>query len=338
MPLVSIIVPVHNSERYLVNTINSILHQDFADFELIIVDDGSKDRSGEICDGFLKVDSRIKVFHQFNAGPSRARNKGIEYACGKYLALVDADDKVESRWLSSMVQAAEEDQLDLVCTGYKKVSVSGEELQIKSEVSINSYLLEGKKNIMAHFDTMLSSGVFNQFWNKLYRSDLVKGHMIIDEQFNIGEDFVFNLNYISKCNRIGMLDCALYNYVINFSGLTHRYRENKFQILSELNQKLKDFLEKNDLRTEIADYRLIRTCFSCFMELFHKEANFPLFKKLEYVEIILNDESILNVTKHFKPRRFVEKCLFSILKSRSSLIILMFSWLFFTIKYKIVRH
>lgn len=103
-PKISVIVPVYNAEKYLHRCIDSILNQTFPDFELLLIDDGSKDQSGEICDEYAKKDSRVKVFHKENGGVSSARNVGIDNAVGEYICFCDSDDWVEKTWLLSFFE------------------------------------------------------------------------------------------------------------------------------------------------------------------------------------------------------------------------------------------
>ena len=118
---VSIIVPIYNAENSIELTIDSILNQNYKDFELILINDGSKDNSGLICNRFAAVDKRIKVIHQNNSGAAFARNIGIKIAKGKYIAFVDADDILKEDWLSTMIEPMMDHNTDLICTWYKKI-------------------------------------------------------------------------------------------------------------------------------------------------------------------------------------------------------------------------
>ena len=128
IPKISVIVPVYNVEQYLPRCIDSILNQTFTDFELLLIDDGSTDGSGAICDEYARKDSRIRVFHKENGGVSSARNLGLYNAKGKYIAFIDADDWVESRSLPAFVKALEKCESDVVLTHYRTVNITtGEE-------------------------------------------------------------------------------------------------------------------------------------------------------------------------------------------------------------------
>ena len=125
MPEFSVIIPVYNVEKYLGKCIDSILAQTFRDYELILIDDGSLDKSGEICEQYAMKDSRIVVVHQKNGGVSAARNTGIDKAQGRYITFIDSDDSVENNYLSSMYTISED--IDLVIGGIKHIEINGNE-------------------------------------------------------------------------------------------------------------------------------------------------------------------------------------------------------------------
>ena len=119
--MISAIVPAYNVEKYLERCVNSILIQTYENFEIILVDDGSKDQSVEICDKFAQEDNRIKVIHKENGGLSSARNAGMKIAEGKYIVFIDSDDDIEPNMFELMLQAAEENKADFVMTDYIRI-------------------------------------------------------------------------------------------------------------------------------------------------------------------------------------------------------------------------
>ena len=121
MPVFSVIIPVYKVEKYISRCIESVLKQSFSDFELLLVNDGSPDKSGIICDEYAKKDQRIKVFHKENGGVSSARNIGIKNACGKYIVFIDSDDEVERNYLECMNGY----ESDFVIAGVKEIDVHG---------------------------------------------------------------------------------------------------------------------------------------------------------------------------------------------------------------------
>ena len=139
-PLISVIVPIYNVEQYLENCINSILNQTYRNLEVILVDDGSPDNCGKICDRYSDKDPRIKVIHKLNGGLSDARNKGIDTAEGEYLTFVDSDDTILPEMIDKLYQRIVIDQSDLAFCGYQQVNQKGDVL---SEVYLEDNLLYG---------------------------------------------------------------------------------------------------------------------------------------------------------------------------------------------------
>lgn len=187
MPFFSIIIPVYKTEAYLENCIESIRRQSYADFELILVDDGSPDNCPKICDNYKTMDKRIVVIHKENGGVSSARNCGIEVAKGKYIWFVDSDDYVEPFSLERIYLAHKKENADIYF-----FNIHGE-----STACCNT------------FDAFLQNYYFKYVvgfapWNKIYRTDIIKKNMLyFDEQETIGEDLLFNLAYYNVLFRKG---------------------------------------------------------------------------------------------------------------------------------------
>ena len=186
MPKISIIVPVYNTEKYISNCIESILKQKEKDFELLLIDDGSKDQSGRICDTYATKDDRIKVIHKKNGGVSSARNLGIDHAKGEMIFFIDSDDTVGPDYLKNLEIIDDE---DFVQSGVKILE--------------NDYL----KPIMTHEDIFKD---YNQFWMQsrqqwpsmccLSKKVIEENHLRFDTNLKMGEDGLFNQIFISKCS------------------------------------------------------------------------------------------------------------------------------------------
>ena len=204
---VSIIVPVYNAQKYLKRCLDSIRIQSYKDFEVILIDDGSIDNSGEICDLYCSLDSRFKVMHQENLGVSVARNKGIELATGKYLIFIDSDDEVMPNMLEEMVSYINEYDTDVLISGITFVK---EGKKIKDVMpKITGYCTDDIWNYIATDDT----GIFGYISNKLYKTKIIKDNNI---NFNVNrkiqEDLEFALKVYSVCNNFYLLDKSYYLY------------------------------------------------------------------------------------------------------------------------------
>lgn len=213
---VSIVAPVYNIGKYLPSFIDSVIVQTYPNWELLLVDDGSTDESGHICDDYLRIDSRIRVIHQPNEGVSSARNAGIKEASGDWLLLPDADDFLSRDALETLLSYAKED-VDLVCAAYTRY-VQGELVpeRVISEtkkVSVSEYVdeigcLTGARNIDRYC------------WNKLFRLSLIKSHNILfHEGLSNCEDILYVYQYLSRCpQEIQCVSYKMYTYFRRSTG------------------------------------------------------------------------------------------------------------------------
>lgn len=202
MEKISVIVPVYNSERFLHRCIDSVLVQTYTDFELLLIDDGSTDSSGEICDLYAQKDDRIKVLHKSNGGVSSARNIGLDIASGEWITFIDSDDWVSEQYLEKLSLGF---QFDLVISYAKCFGKYGEILQKKYlSKCIDSKDIE---ILFLEYDLNWQTSP----WAKLYRRDLCDNLRFV-EGMHIGEDLVFLYTYIMKCRKICVLSDANYNY------------------------------------------------------------------------------------------------------------------------------
>ena len=192
-PKVSIIVPVYNAEKSLARCVDSILNQEFRDFELILMDDGSKDRSGEICDGYARADARVVVVHKENTGVSDTRNQAIARARGTFLQFVDSDDWLTADATKLMVRAAEETGCDMVIADFYRVV--GEMVSQKGDIDADQVI--GREAFVGFMMENPADYYYGVLWNKLYRRSLVEAHGIrMDAKLSWCEDFLFNLEYV----------------------------------------------------------------------------------------------------------------------------------------------
>lgn len=249
--MVSIIVPAYNCIKSLEYCARSIQQQTYTDFELILVDDGSIDGSGKLCDKFAAADSRIKVIHKPNGGVSSARNAGIDAATGKYITFCDSDDYLEPDYLETLVQTAKSnpDCGHIWCcfqtvTGYQKENAA------PNYTSTKSLLCYTLQDYMSLHEMWLDA----EPWNKLYRTDIVQTAKVrFPEDLSLGEDWLFNLAYIdaSANEKIVVVTEPLYNYIRgNDESLDSKYRKDLLDIYRRLNDTCLSYLRKWKLPTE----------------------------------------------------------------------------------------
>ena len=209
-PKVSIIVPVYKAESFLSRCVDSILNQEYRDFELLLVDDGSPDSSGDICDSYAANDSRVRVIHQANSGVSAARNHAIEEARGTYLQFLDSDDWITPDATKLLVRSAEDFQADLVIADFYRVI--GERVSHKGDIDEDEVI--SREEFAEHMMENPADYYYGVIWNKLYRRDLIEQHHLrMNPNINWCEDFMFNLEYIRYANRFYALKTPIYYYV-----------------------------------------------------------------------------------------------------------------------------
>lgn len=261
MPTVSIIVPVYNAEKGIKRCIDSILNQEYEDFELIVVDDGSKDSSPEILDEYAKNDNRVKVIHKKNGGVSAARNQALDIATGTFVQFLDADDWIPDNSTKMLVREAEDKKVDLVVGDFFRVV--GNNVSRKGSIISNDILsLQQFAEMMMESPSDFYYGVL---WNKLYKNDILKEYCIrMDEDLSWCEDFIFNLEYLLHVKSVIALQVPVYYYVKTEGSLV-----SKSMTLTKLvDMKTNVFSYYNDFYKNVFDeeqYRKARLSIAGFL-------------------------------------------------------------------------
>lgn len=204
--MISVIVPVYNAEKYIRETIHSILNQDFADFEILLINDGSKDKSLEICNELALKYPQIRVFEQKNSGVSAARNKGLLEARGEYIAFADADDLLEKDMLSTLYNCAKEYNADVVSCGAGLVE---DGKIIKEEYGTNTIKVYDSNEALKFF--LAGNRVNIGVWTKLFKKDLIKDITFLKDK-RINEDKLFIFEALMKANKFVVYDVTKYLY------------------------------------------------------------------------------------------------------------------------------
>lgn len=224
--MISIIVPVYNAEKYLRETIHSILNQDFCDFELLLINDGSKDKSLEICNEVAQKYPQIRVFNQKNSGVSAARNKGLLEAKGEYISFVDADDLLEADMLGVLYRCAKEYNADVVSCGAGLVE---DGKIVKEEYGTNTLKIYDSNEALKFFLTgnKVNIGV----WTKLFKKKLIEDITFLNDK-RINEDKFFIFEALMKANKYVVYDVTKYLYCKREgSATTRKFDERWFDSL-----------------------------------------------------------------------------------------------------------
>ena len=248
-PMVSIIVPIYNAEQYLRRCVDSILNQEYTDFELLLVNDGSTDASGDICEEYGDQDPRVIVIQKDNTGVSDSRNRALDRARGKYLQFLDSDDWITPDATRLFVRAAEEYGCDMVISDFYRVV--GERLSPKGDIEEEGVLT--REEFAAHMMENPADFYYGVLWNKLYRRDIVEEHNLrMDTDISWCEDFMFNLEYIRYAKVFYALHAPIYYYVKRKGSLASqginisKTVKMKLNVFEYYNNFYKHVLEEED--------------------------------------------------------------------------------------------
>lgn len=214
-PLISVIVPVYQIDRYLGSCIESILSQTYKNLEIILVDDGSPDRCPDICDLYAKKDNRIKVIHKSNGGLVSARKAGLELSTGEYVGYVDGDDWIEAGFYEALLQTITEYRADIAIAGMSR-DLFTTSTKLISKIPAGNYegerLVQLKKNMLM-FDRFCRIGVTTYVWNKLFKREmLLKYQLNVDDHIWIGEDAAVTYPYLMASSKVCIIDNCEYHY------------------------------------------------------------------------------------------------------------------------------
>ena len=244
MERVSIVVPIYNAEKYIGPCLESIIQQTYSHWEVLLINDGSSDASGEICEKYAQTDNRIKVFHRNNHGVSATRNYGIEHATGKYVMFIDSDDTIEKNTLSDNVAKMEASDADVLIYGCR-YHILDENRTIDKPLP-EEFLGSKKEFFDKWYVPLLQMESLNPPWNKLIRREVLEKHGIrFNEAFSICEDMAFTVELLDKCDSVFLNKGMYYNYNIKSTGsLVFKFHHNYFDALSYFFNKSMEYCQE----------------------------------------------------------------------------------------------
>lgn len=218
-PTISVVIPAWNAEKYLEGCLRSILSQTGVDMEVIVVNDGSTDRTRQILDDLAAQDPRIHAVHQANAGASAARNAALTHCRGEYVRFVDADDVVPGGSMERLLRSAREHRSDLVMAAYTEVLAGHRSLRCLHH---QDEVVE-QEEFLRRLEKLSNSFYYGVLWNKLFRGDIIREHQPrFNPELPWGEDFAFVMEYLAHCRRVSYVPEPVYDYVRNPRGLVVR--------------------------------------------------------------------------------------------------------------------
>ncbi len=312
MPKVSIIVPVYNKEKYLNRCLDTLINQTLKDIEIILVDDGSTDNSGFICEEWAAEDARIKVVHKKNEGLGYARNTGMCHSTGEYIGFVDSDDYIELTMYEYMYDKAIEYGVDYVRGEVFKESPSGESISKIIQFPLKEGYYDKEAILKELICPIIGKGlkessknyVDGSVWRALFNHSIIVENNIkfVSERDLISEDIIFNLEYLSRVNYAYCMNVQLYHYICNADSLTQEWREDRFEKIVVFFRHQVDWLKRNNLyqKCDIRIQRyLLDNCKACIKRVLFSNHLRGYSLKKKYILKMLNNEELKKVLIDF---------------------------------------
>lgn len=301
---VSIVVPIYNAEKYLNRCIDSIRSQTLKDIEIILINDGSTDSSGDICEKLAKQDMRIKVSHKKNGGVGSARNLGIEKSKGKYIIFVDPDDYIKNDMVEKMYQTANKNNCDVVICNFVTNTKNRNEIKC-----IENKILYGETLKKYLIEYMISGECETYCWNKMYKRNIIVDNNIKFYNYNIWEDAIFNYEIMLRKPRVYYLTENLYYYIVNDKGLTQKYTDCKFNAAKTMLNKKKELINVYEIEN-INVHKQMYKCFiwDCISSIIQEKDRDNYKERLEiYINITsdLDVKACLNMNKKYIDKPFI---------------------------------
>ena len=294
---ISVIMPVYNAQKTLKKSVSTVLHQTYSDFELILVDDGSTDLSGEMCDEIQTTDKRVRVIHQKNSGVSHARNTGIELSKGQYIMFFDSDDEMDSNLMEDNIKLINEFNPDVLIFNFR---YAFSDHFINNAYSLDEVFVgDGDKFFKEELETAVEKELINAPWNKIIRRDLVlKNKLLFDERFSILEDAIFSISVCMKAKKICINSNIYHSYNVWETGsLRTKWSDTRFMAMKELFKLEKKYC--NNFEDNKHQLWFFGTIFGnsiyAYMQLVSTCSELGFKNKRERIKEVCNDNSVRHV-------------------------------------------
>ena len=292
----SVIIPVYNVENYLSRCIDSLLAQNYADLEILLIDNGSKDQSGQICEDYAAQFANITAYHIPNKGVGSARNFGLSKAKGEFICFVDADDYLVGN-LFSDVESQLDSQLDLlVFSYYNSIEKNLSEIN-RSEKILPTEGKKDKSDFIGLFQELWLTDMMYTVWNKIYRKEFLEEHQIVFESYELGEDVRFNLNVYQHVNAVFLLKSGYYVYISGrVDSAMGQYNPNRMNYqLEELGKVDQLMTSWNIHDDQFIDQIKARILMSNIQNISNQKMS--LSKKRHYVDVLCRNQEMIALLK-----------------------------------------
>ena len=312
---VSIIIPAYNAEKTIKRCLESVrLQKDIEKIkEVLIIDDGSTDSTGEIVERFVEKDSRFRLIKKKNGGVSSARNEGIRQATGEYIIFCDSDDEANPELCRELLSAIQKQRCDMAICGYTEVNGCNRLSRIPEK-----NICENVKKIQYNFDELFYGFFLNVPWGRIFRAENIK--FLFDESMQNGEDLKFVLDYLSKNPMVGGVEKSLYVVHTENEDSLSRFRMNALKSITKIQVNLGNFVKENKIE---ADWRRLSDyCISLVWSNVVDGVNWRQFSCTEACNAIEIDDIYLEFLESLNPTKRVNKIIKMVLLRRSKVLML----------------
>lgn len=338
---ISVIMPVYMVEQYVQKAIESILNQTMGDFELIIVDDGSPDRSGQVCDRYAGADPRIRVIHKENGGAPSARNLALDMARGKYVFFFDSDDWAESTMLEEMYALAEESQAQLVIAGFYIDTYYKGGKSMSLNYALEDRLYTSKREFREGAYRLFDQNMLYTPWNKLYLLSYIKGEGLYFPN-TFWDDFPFNLSVVRDIGRVAVTSKQYYHFLrARAESETAKYVPQMYEKREEEHGWMLGLYRywgvRDKASQEMVARRYLDRLVGCFENLTNPKCTLSKKEKREQIDKMLNNSRVKACIRIARPKAIYTKIMYLPIRWKSKWLIEMQSKVITYIKTKNMR-
>lgn len=293
---ITVVVVIHNAESYMERCMNSLIDQDSQQFRVIFVDDGSSDRSREICRTAMdRMKGPVHLLELPHSGVANARNCGLEQVETPYVLFLDSDDWLDRNTISSMMEMVEHCQPEIAVFGFYYELANGAQHLLRSHVRRE---LLTRESISRQFVSLWNSGLMYSCCNKLFSVSMLNEHQITFQDLSFGEDLEFCKDVMRVCTRLALSDQCFYHYTCHIKGsLSTRYRENLFELRRDEHCRFVQYFRElgrlDDRAVEYLDRRYIERLVGCVENECSPDSRKPLGQRLEKIRQMLDDQYTL---------------------------------------------
>lgn len=327
--MISIIIPVYNTEKYINECVTSILKQSYKDYEIILVDDGSTDNSPDICNHLAKQYDCVKVIHKKNEGAGIARNRGLSIAKGKYVTFIDSDDYIGSEMLESLLKNIEERNSDLCIGGTVSINLNKQIIHTEKYSTLQIY--KNKDEIVNNLIPRIFGSSPKKHdaikignCNNLFKMDIIRRNDLAfeSERKVLSEDLIWLINYLMCAKKAIVINSTEYYVRVNQTSMTHRYNPERFKLTIIQYERMEDYIKLLELDDKTI-YRLKKQFFINIRECIKQENNCNFLNAYSHIKKMVNNEKLLFIISDYPINQlgYKQKVFLKLLRKKRKIIL-----------------